>query len=893
MYHLFYSDEERDSYPVVFLVKQIRKDEIRKAYIDPHGIDPNEVLVMTLHYSRDKKKTPVNEMRAYMDEVIYPILAQAKTEFLMVSDVDYFKAITKLPKAEPYLGYAVDSEHGSFKVMYVPNYQQVFFNPVKVTAGIKQAMDALKNTRKGTYEDPGASIIHFAEYPRTTEDIRAWLVRLLEMDCPLTVDIEGFDLKHNKAGIGSITFCWNKHEGIAFPVDCQEIEGADKAPFLRNVPNLEVRALLKEFFIELSKKAIYHNIAFDVYVLIYQLFMKDILDTEGLLEGLEVMLKNWDCTKLITYLATNSCAGNKLGLKDQAQEFSGNYAVEEIKDITRIPMDKLLQYNLVDGLSTWYVHEKHHSTMIRDQQLDFYNTIFQPATMDVIQMQLTGMPVYMPRVLEVEQLLLKDKASAVSRLDMNPLVQKYQYERIEWWIATKNAKLKKKQVTISDAEEEMKKKKSIVRFNPNSAPQVQELLYEKLGLPVISLTDSKQPSVDADTLKALKNHTTEPMVKDLLEALLDFASVVTILQTFMPALKAASQGPDGWWYLFGNFNLGGTVSGRLSSSKPNLQNLPANSKYAKLIKSCFIAPPGWLFMGLDFASLEDRISALTTKDPNKLKVYTDGYDGHSLRTFAYFPDRCIGIINTVESINTIQDLYPDIRYESKAPTFALTYQGTYKTLMTNCGFSETKAKGVEAAYHELYHVSDEWVQGKLDEASKVGYITAAFGLRVRTPLLHQVIRGVSKTPFQAEAEGRTAGNALGQSWCLLNSRAGSEFMAKVRKSEHRLDIRPCAQIHDAQYFLVRDDIKTVMYCNEHLVKAVYWQDHPDIWHDEVKLGGELSLFYPDWSKEAVIPNHATEEQISEVIADHVARLEAGWPKVWPPKPEPTPSGENQ
>ena len=69
----------------------------------------------------------------------------------------------------------------------------------------------------------------------------------------------------------------------------------------------------------------------------------------------------------------------------------------------------------------------------------------------------------------------------------------------------------------------------------------------------------------------------------------------------------------------------------------NLQNLPSTgSKYAKVIKSCFQAGPGWLFCGLDFASLEDRISALSTKDPNKLKVYTDGYDGHSLRAFAYF-----------------------------------------------------------------------------------------------------------------------------------------------------------------------------------------------------------------------------------------------------------------
>ena len=113
-----------------------------------------------------------------------------------------------------------------------------------------------------------------------------------------------------------------------------------------------------------------------------------------------------------------------------------------------------------------------------------------------------------------------------------------------------------------------------------------------------------------------------------------------ILTTVIPALEGAQQGLDGWYYLFGNFNLGGTLSGRLSSSDPNLQNLPATgTRYAKLIKSCFAAPPGWFFCGIDFNSLEDRISALTTKDPNKLKVYTDGYDGHCLRAYAYFGDQ--------------------------------------------------------------------------------------------------------------------------------------------------------------------------------------------------------------------------------------------------------------
>jgi DNA polymerase-1 len=391
-----------------------------------------------------------------------------------------------------------------------------------------------------------------------------------------------------------------------------------------------------------------------------------------------------------------------------------------------------------------------------------------------------------------------------------------------------------------------------------------------INLPVIDKTDSKQPATGGETLEKLVNHTKDPDVIAFLKALIDFKSVDKILTSFIPALESAQLGPDGWYYLFGNFNLGGTVSGRLSSSDPNLQNLPATgSKYAKLIKECFAPPPGWLFCGVDFNSLEDRISALTTKDPNKIKVYTDGYDGHSLRAYAYFGDLMPDIDpNSVQSINSIQKLYKSLRQDSKIPTFSLTYAGTYITIVNSMGWTISKAQKIESAYHALYVASDLWVKDRLDQASKDGYVTCAFGLRVRTPLLHQVVRGTRKTPFAAEAEGRTAGNALGQSWCLLNSRAASEFMGVVRKSKYRLDIRPCAQIHDANYVLIRDDLETVRFANEHLIKAVQWQGHPDIMHPEVKLGGEFTIFHPNWSKEIGIPNDASIEEIIKSIDDH-------------------------
>ena len=126
-----------------------------------------------------------------------------------------------------------------------------------------------------------------------------------------------------------------------------------------------------------------------------------------------------------------------------------------------------------------------------------------------------------------------------------------------------------------------------------------------------------------------------------------------ILTAFIPAFKEAAYSPKtDWHYLIGSFNLGGTVSGRLSSSSPNLQQIPATgSKYAKVIKSCFQAPEGWLLCGLDFAALEDHISALLTKDHNKLKVYLDHYDGHCLRSYSYFSDKMPDITEQLEEIH--------------------------------------------------------------------------------------------------------------------------------------------------------------------------------------------------------------------------------------------------
>lgn len=851
MRYLKYSDKEE--FPIVFLVQNINKKDLEEYYFK--DLDKNNILTLDLYYEPGKKKTPAAIIKQYLEEEIIPILNEYKTKYVIVSDQEYFKVLAKVLKVDLYLGYAMKSPYGDFQVFYIPNYKAVFFNPDVIKEKINYVIKSLKDSFTGSYKDPGTNIIHSSTYPKTVKLIKYWLDKFIKDNNPLTCDIETFSLKHYDSGLGTITFCWNQHEGIAFPIDYYDGNEKDYSK--------QVRKLLKDFFINFKNKLIFHNISFDVYILIYQLFMKNLNDTEGMLYGLDVMLKNWEDTKLITYLATNSCAGNHLGLKYQAQEFSGNYAIEEIGDITKRNLNDVLKYNLIDGLSTWYVYNKYYQKMIDDQQLNIYENLFKPTTKDIIQMQLVGMPIDKNKVEEIKIILNKDIEDSLFKIMSSKFVKDFEYSLRNHWVEAKNKTLKKKKVTIEDCD---------LHFNPNSGKQLQRLLYTDLKLPIINLTKSKLPSVDKDTLAELIFKTDNEDIKKFLQNLVDYAAVNKIISSFIPAFEKAVNVENGY-RLFGNFNLGGTVSGRLSSSEPNLQQLPATgTKYAKLIKKCFKAPTGWLFCGLDFASLEDRISALTTKDPNKLKVYSEGYDGHCLRAFFYFREEMPDIEDTLESINSIKSKYKHLRQESKGPTFALTYAGTYRTLMSKFGFSEERAKKIEAKYHELYKISDEWVKAHLDQASKDGYVTCAFGLRLRTPLLKQVVKGTSKTPYEAEAEGRTAGNALGQSWCLLNNRAGIEFNSLVRSSKYKYDILPVAMIHDAQYFLIRDDPEVVTWANKNLVKAVQWQDDPAIYHDVVKLGGEFSIFYPDWAHELSIPNKCDENQLIDIVNNYKETL---------------------
>ena len=615
---------------ILILSYDLQHDEMRKHYLDKgliaQGANAKEIvdgtcavqLPFLVSGSKSKRKAlSVAERREFFTDLFYK-LKHTKIKYVLIANPDYYKTLTGSVQAALEVGSlcSPDPDHfqnlAHIRVGYLPNHKQAFYDPVKTEQAILTTMQAVVKDRQGTYQEPGTDIIKSCYYPQDADEIADVLGWLLSSKSNLSCDIEGFSLHIDDAGIASIAFAWNQHEGVAFQVDW--------AP---GFPNLPVRKLLISFFIGWKRshdngnlrKLIFHNAAYDISVLIHQLYKTNhtTFEYEDIFDALacEQIIED---TKIITYLATNSTAGNKLSLKDQAVEFAGNYAVEDIKDVTKIPVQELLEYNLIDALSTQYVFNKNWPIMVADDQLIIYNKLFIPSLIDIIDMQLNGLPIDMNQVAQSKAELESLLNAAIKTIQSNQSVQDYTLHLKKMEAEKLNTKWKKKRTTVTQIQ---------LEFNPGSDIQLAGLLFDQafLGFPVLGKTDSGAPSTKGSVLKALKNHTQDTATLELLDAFIEFKDVRILLTTFIPAMENARREDDGYYYLYGNFNIGGTVSGRLSSSDPNLQNIPSGSRLAKYIKKCVKAPPGYLFVGLDFDSLEDKISALTTKDPNKLKVY--------------------------------------------------------------------------------------------------------------------------------------------------------------------------------------------------------------------------------------------------------------------------------
>lgn len=578
MNHEIFRANSANKYPFVVLTKPSVFDRglMYKNYVMPleaAGIPTDQIIALTLQYD-DAKKVSAKTVKAY-SEVLMKALDRVGAKYLYVADGNYFKYLAGVKKTDANVGYVlpcVIKGYEHLMIAYGLNYQTLAFAPEKQVI-MRRGLEVLVDHHKGIYVPPGEGIIHGEQYPDDLAAIKAFLDGL-HAHKQLGVDIEAFDLGLEKAGLGTIAFSWDEHNFGAFKVDLVELpEQNEQGHYSKRVDNPARRKLVREFLEAYQGALVFHHAVFDTKHLIYNLWMEDPLDLEGQLKGLDFMTRKLHCTRVMSYLASNSCAGNNLSLKYQAQSYAGNYAMndDDIKDIRRIPVETLLRYNGVDTISTLWLAKKWYPVLITDKQIDLYNGLFRDSLRLLVHIELNGMPMNPERVTKVYGELQDLQKGYLDSMMANPLVDK-----LNLWLQTKemdkvNAGLKTKVHPLtmwSDPTSAWHKS-----FNPGSGQQLAQLLYEFMDLPVIEKTETGLPSTGAKVIARLLDHEKAKPHKTFLQALIDWSQVTTILGTFMPAFENGQLKADGMRYLHGAFNLGGTKSGRLSSSDPNMQNL--------------------------------------------------------------------------------------------------------------------------------------------------------------------------------------------------------------------------------------------------------------------------------------------------------------------------------
>ena len=250
-------------------------------------------------------------------------------------------------------------------------------------------------------------------------------------------------------------------------------------------------------------------------------------------------------------------------------------------------------------------------------------------------------------------------------------------------------------------------------FNVNSTLQLREVLYDRLGLPVLKKTPKGVPSTDASVLEKLRD--AHPVVDNLLQ----FRELEKLRSTYVDALLPLIE-EDG--RVRGRFNQMAAATGRLSQEQPNLQNIPVRSEEGRIIRRAFVAAPGHRFLVADYSQIELRILAHLSGDPGLVEAFENDMDIHTATAA-----RVAGVDPS--------EVTSDSRRRAKVINFGLLYGMEAYGLAQRLGVTRDEATAHIDAYFDQFPEVRSFMQGIVDEARSTGYTTTLLGRRRYLPEL--------------------------------------------------------------------------------------------------------------------------------------------------------------
>ncbi|MCE0852723.1 MULTISPECIES: DNA polymerase I [Pseudomonas] len=331
-------------------------------------------------------------------------------------------------------------------------------------------------------------------------------------------------------------------------------------------------------------------------------------------------------------------------------------------------------------------------------------------------------------------------------------------------------------------------------FNLGSPKQLGAILYDKLGMPVLSKTTKGQPS----TAEAVLDELAEQGYP-LPEVLMQYRSLSKLKSTYTDKLPGQINPRTG--RIHTSYQQAVAATGRLSSSDPNLQNIPIRTAEGRRIRQAFVASPGYKLLAADYSQIELRIMAHLAKDEGLLHAFRNNLDVHRATAAEVF-----GV--------ALEDVSTDQRRSAKAINFGLIYGMSAFGLAKQIGVDRKQSQDYIDRYFARYPGVLAYMERTRAQAAEQGFVETLFGRRLYLPDIN------AKNPALRKGAERTAINAPMQGTAAdIIKRA----MVNVDNwlSESGLDARVILQVHDELVLEVREDLVELVKdeIRQHMSKA--------------------------------------------------------------------------
>jgi len=547
----------------------------------------------------------------------------------------------------------------------------------------------------------------------TNKEFEALLDRLSRAEIA-AIDTETTSLNYMQAEIVGISLAIVSNEAYYIPL-MHEYDG---------VPNQLDREYvlqkLKPWLEDKEAKKIGHNLKYDSHI-----FANHGIELNG--TDFDSMLESYVLNSTATRHNLNAVAKRYLNLDTTSYEDVAGKGAKQI-GFNQVSLEDAIRYAAEDADVSFQLHQTLHPKLMAINSLAKLYTNIEAPLLKVLQ------------TIERNGVLI-DESMLQKQSDQFAITLK---------------ELESKAYSLAGAE-----------FNLNSPKQLQEILYDKLSLPILKKTPKGQPSTAESVLQRLAEDF--PIV----QTILNYRTTAKLKTTYTDKLPLMINQDTGRVHT--SYHQAVTATGRLSSSDPNLQNIPIRTAEGRRIRQAFIAPSGFQILAADYSQIELRIMAHNSQDPGLLDAFQAGLDIHQATAAEIF---------AVD----LQSVSAEQRRSAKAINFGLIYGMSAFGLTRQLGITRGDAQEYIELYFARYPKVKEYMDAIRNQARESGFVETVFGRRLYLPDIdsrnYQRRQYAERSAINAPMQG-TAADIIKKAMIDLEQRLVAESInAKIIMQVH-------------------------------------------------------------------------------------------------------------